>query len=260
VVVGLGVNWRGREDRRPQSPRKVWKPRGTSVWTYLHLWDLALAAAANVGMVLRLPADWLFGWSIKDGIRVLRPIEGVQMKIVPGSRTLTSAEIIHTIEETYLPYGGLIVVDTTDAHGKNIYRELRRAGYPVEDFTFNERDERRVIRKETAIENTRAVLTEGMVLLRDGAGEPRHDPDGIPLFDRDQPYGALRLPSTWTKARDQLSLLRIDDNRQTKDAAMTILMGCDVAYRNRRARTRRNTHQRFAVFAGGRVTRKVTSG
>jgi hypothetical protein len=231
-------------------PRGRFKPRGTSPYTYLHIWDLALAAAANVGHVWRLPADWRFGYVQVDGKTVFRPIEGCKEVVIPGSRTLTTAEIIHTIEETYLPYGGLIVVDTTDAHGKNVYRELRRAGYPVEAFTFNERDERRVIRKDAAVLNTRALLTEGMELERDTAGEPMHDPDGVPKFDRTKPYGVLRLPRQWTKPKDQLSILRIDDSKQTKDHAMVVLMGCDVAYRERRGRTRVHTRQRFAVFAG----------
>jgi hypothetical protein len=229
---------------------------GTSPYTYLHLWDLAIAAAENVGLVLRLPADFRFGWTtLPDGTRVLRPIEGVQMKIVPGSRTLTSAEIIHTIKEVYLPYGGRIVVDTTDAHGKSIHRTLRQDGYPVDDFTFNERDKvRGVIRKEAAIINTRKLLTEGMALRYDAKGEPEHDADGIPIFERDVPYGVLRLPRDWHKFRDQLAVLKPppDDDKQAKDAAMTVLMGCETAYRTRRGRTRENKTQRFSVFGGGR--------
>jgi hypothetical protein len=224
--------------------RGRFRARGNSPWTYLHLWDLALAAADNVGIVLRVPSDWLFS--------VERPIVGVQRVVVPGSRTLTSAEILHTIEGTYLPYGGLIVVDATDAHGKNIARELRRAGYPVEPFVFNERDQRRVIRKDAAILHTRELLTEGMALRYDAAGEPMQDADGVPVFDRSQPYGVLRLPREWTRTRDQLAVLRVDDDKQRKDEAMTILMGCDTAYRARRSRSRRATTQRFAVFAGGR--------
>ena len=224
--------------------RGRFRPRGSSPYTYLHLWDIALAVADNVGTVLRLPADCRFG--------VDNPIVGVRRTVIPGSRTLTSAEIIHTIEETYLPYGGLIVVDATDAHGKNIARELRRAGYPVEDYVFNARDERRVIRKERAIINTREILTEGMVATVDSAGRQTTDADGVPVFDRSAPYGALRLPRDWTRTRDQLSVLRIDDDRQRKDEAMTILMGCDTAYRLRRSRTRHATNQRLAVFAGAR--------
>ena len=224
--------------------RGRFRPRGNSPYYYLHLWDIAIAVADNVGTVLRLPADFRFG--------VDNPIVGVKRTVIPGSRTLTSAEIIHTIEETYLPYGGLIVVDATDAHGKNIARELRRAGYPIEEFVFNARDERRVIRKERAIINTREILTEGMVAVTDSAGQQTNDADGVPVFDRDKPYGALRLPRDWTRTRDQLSVLRIDDDKQRKDEAMTVLMGCDTAYRLRRSRTRQAPNQRLAVFAGGR--------
>lgn len=238
----------------PPVPGDGWPTRQDAVspWTYLHIWDLALAAAENVGIVVRLPAGFDFGWKALDSEVRLVPIEGVSFKVIPGSRTLTSAEIIHTIEETFLPYGGQIVLDTTDAHGKNIHRELRRAGYPVEAFTFNERDGRRVIRKESAIHNTRALLSEGMVLTRDGSGEPEHDADGVPRFDRTKPYGVLRLPHDWSKVRDQLSVLKVDDQRQQKDAAMVVLMICDVAYRSRRARTRRDTSVRLPVFAGRR--------
>ena len=212
---------------------------------YLHIWDIALAAAENVGQVWRLSSDWLFS--------VERPIEGVQMKVVPGSRTLTSAEITHTIEETYLPYGGLIVLDTTDAHGKSIYRELRKAGYPVLDFGFQERDTRRIIRKDAAIHSTRAVLTEGMEAKRDAKGEMILDPDGVPIFDRTKPYGALKLPAMWTRPRDQLAMLQVEDTKQRKDAAMVVLMGCDVAVRQRRAHHRQGSkNQRLDVFAGGR--------
>jgi hypothetical protein len=233
-------------------PRARWTQPGESPWTYLHVWDLAIAAADNIGMVFRIPKDWLFGWRDVDGERVLRAIEGVKFVEIPGSRTLTSAEIQHTIEETFLPYGGRIVLDTTDAHGKNIHRELRRAGYPVDDFTFNERDSRKVLRKDAAIHHTRLLLTEGMDLKRDTAGEITTDDEGVPIFDRSRAYGVLRLPRAWTKARDQLSILRPDDEKQRKDAAMVVLMLGDEAYRTRRGRTRQVTTQRLPVFAGGR--------
>ncbi len=225
-------------------PRGRFRPRGQSPYTYLHLWDLAIAVADNVGQVWRLPADFEFS--------VAKPIIGVKRVVIPGSRTLTSAEIIHTIEETYLPYGGLIVLDATDAHGKNIARELRKAGYPVEEFVFNERDGRRVIRKDAAIIATRELLTEGMDVLRDSAGEQMTDADGVPMFNRDTPYGAVRLPRDWTRTRDQVAVLRVDDDKQRKDEAMVVLMGCHTAYKLRRSRTRRAAPQRLAVFAGGR--------
>lgn len=240
------------DDQKEPERRARWTQPGESPWTYLHVWDLAIAAADNVGIVARIPKDWKFGWTEINGERVLRPIEGVKFVVVPGSQTLTSAEILHTIEETFLPYGGRIVLDTTDAHGKNIYRELKRAGYPADDFTFNERDRLKVLRKDAAIHHTRLLLTEGMELKRDQAGETIADANGVPLFDRIRPYGVLRLPRAWTKARDQLSILRPDDEKQRKDAAMVVLMLCSEAYRTRRGRTRQVTTQRLPVFAGRR--------
>lgn len=231
--------WRGKADGSP--------------WTYIHVWDLAIAQASNVGFVLRVPADWRFGWFDEPTGRVLRAIEGVRRVEIPGSRTLTTAEITHTIEETYLPYGGRIVLDTTDAHGKSIFRALRQAGYPVDDFTFNERDQRKVLRKDAAIENTRLLLTEGMKPVLNAMGEKVVDADGVPAFDRTVPYGVLRLPRAWVKSRDQLSILRPDDDKQTKDEAMVVLMGCDTAYRTRRGRTRQVKSQPFAVFGRGRA-------
>lgn len=237
------------DDEREKLPAQArWTQVGDSPWVYLHVWDLAIAAADNIGIVARIPRDWRFGYSTVDGVRTLRPIEGVKFVEVPGSRTLTSAEIQHTIEETFLPYGGRIVLDTTDAHGKNIYRELRRAGYPVDDFTFNERDLRRVIRKDAAIHHTRLLLSEGMDQKRDKTGTILIDPSGVPIFDRDVEYGVLRLPRSWTKARDQLSILKPDDEKQRKDAAMVVLMLCSEAYRHRRARTRVNKTQGLTVF------------
>lgn len=249
IGAAAGTDYRTDRGRLEDTPatqriRGRFKSRGESPYTYLHLWDLAIAQADNVGQVWRLPADFEFS--------VDRPIIGVKRVVIPGSRTLTSAEIIHTIEETYLPYGGLIVLDTTDAHGKNIARELKRAGYPIEEFVFNERDQRRVIRKDAAILLTREVLTEGMAVTLDSAGEQTKDADGVPVFDRTKPYGALRLPRDWARTRDQLSVLKIEDGKQRKDEAMVVLMGCHTAYRARRSRTRRSTPQRFAVFAGGR--------
>lgn len=236
------------EDDAPRPVRGKWMPNGDSAWTYMHIWDLALAAAANVGYVIRAPADWRFGWVDKDGARLLVPLVGVKRVEIPGSRTLTSAEIVHTIEETFLPYGGRIVLDTTDAHGKNIHRELRRAGYPVDEFTFNSRDQRNMLLKDAALESARAIMTEGMSLVRDSAGEPKHDADGVPVYDRETPFGVLRLPRDWQKGRDQLSILRIDDDKQTKDEAMVVLMACHTALRARRARTRQATSQRLVVF------------
>lgn len=230
-----------------------WTAPGESPWTYIHVWDLAIAAADNIGIVFRIPRDWSFGYAGAGEDRKFVPIEGVRFVEVPGSRTLTSAEITHTIEETFLPYGGRIVLDTTDAHGKNIYRELRRAGYPVDDFTFNERDSRKVLKKDAAIHHTRLLLTEGMDLKRDKAGEITTDDEGVPIFDRSQSYGVLRLPRSWNKVRDQLAILRPDDDKQRKDAAMVVLMGCSTAYRTRRGRTRLVSTQRLPVFAGRRA-------
>ena len=237
----------GRRQEGDDDPiiRSRWTQPGESPWTYLHVWDLAIAADDNIGIVARIPKDWRFS--------IDRPIEGVKFVEVPGSRTLTSAEIQHTIEETFLPYGGRIVLDTTDAHGKNIYRELRRAGYPVDDFTFNERDSHKVLRKDAAIHHTRLLLTEGMDLKRDKAGEITSDAEGVAILDRSRPYGVLHLPRAWTKARDQLSILRPDDEKQRKDAAMVVLMLCSTAYRTRRGRTRQVTTQRLPMFAGRRT-------
>lgn len=248
-------------DEEPASSRGKFLPRiAGSPFTYLHLWDLAIAAAENVGIVFRLPADWDFGWKVKDGARILVPIEGVKLVIIPGSRTLTDDEIIHSIEETFLPYGGLIVVDSTDAHGKNVHRKLRRAGYPTEGFGFNDRDSRGVIRKEAAIGQMRDLLTEGMSFQRDPTGEIRFDPDGAPIYDREVPYGVIRMPVAWQKVSDQLATLKVDNSRQTKDAAMAALMGGSVAYRTRRARTRRAPTSRFAMFAGARRYGDATNG
>ena len=221
-------------------PNDGWRKSSLpSRWDYIHLWDLAIAAADNIGTVLRAPADWHFS--------VDRPLVGVQMKRIPGSRTLTDDEIIHTIEETFLPYGGKIVVDTTDAHGKNIHRTLRAAGYPVEDFTFNERlgvkgrplsSLQNVTLKDRAIKALRALLSEGLTFRTDRAGEPIYDENEIAKLDFSKPFGALRLPAAWTLHRDQLAILRPDDARQRKDAAMTLLMGAFVADRMRKAHGR----------------------
>ena len=211
-----------------------------SDWTYLHIWDIAIAAADNIGHVWRIPRDWRFS--------VLRPIVGVRRVEVPGSRTLTSAEIVHTIEETYLPYGGRIVVDATDAHGKNIARELRKAGYPVEDFIFNDRNALHITRKAEAIYQARALMAEGLVQKRDGHGKPVVDTDGVPVLEAAGPYGVLRLPADWHKARDQLSVLREDDRQQKKDEAMVVLMGSNVAYRTRKAKSGRIDSRPFRVF------------
>lgn len=244
---------RYRDDVEEVATRGRWRPLGQSPWTYWHIWDIALAAAANVGYVIRAPADMNFGWFEENGVRRLVPIVGVKRVEIPGSRTLTSAEITHTIEETFLPYGGRIVLDTTDAHGKNIYRELRKAGYPVDDFTFNERlKPEGMIRKDKAIHHTRLLLTEGRKLLYDAKGEEIKDADGVSRHDPDVPFGVLRLPTAWQKGRDQLSILRPDDDKQTKDEAMVVLMTCDTAYRARRARTRQVKQQRLVVFGGGR--------
>ena len=235
------------------------KQEVVSPWVYLHLWDLAIAAAENVGITLRLPSNWL--------VSAATPAIGVKLTIIPGSRTLTSAEIIHTIEETFLPYGGRIVCDTTDAHGINIYRELRKAGYPVEDFTFNERVGGRIksrssairgpdlsmIRKDRAINAALKLLGDGLGFELNKVGRPILDADAVAKLDLSKPFGALRLPASWQKVRDQLALLRPDNERQRKDAAMAFLMGADVIDRRRLNSVKPAVAKpgSFAVFAGG---------
>ena len=225
---------------RFQPPERAEPPR----YTYLHTWDLAMSEADNAGFVFRVPADWKF--SAKD------PITGVECKIIPGSRTLTDEELIYSIESMYLPYGGRIVVDATDAHGKNVYRQLRRNGFRCEAWVANERDRRGVRRKDEDIRNARALFAEGMVFLRDKAGEMIYDEEGVPRFDRDQPFGCVQLPASWTMAHDQLSVLREDDARQRKDAAMSVIQGLGTLFRIRRAKSHQDKPVRFDVFTGGR--------
>jgi hypothetical protein len=123
-------------------------------------------------------------------------------------------------------------------------------GIPCEGWVANERDRRGVRRKDESIRNARAILTEGMVFLRDKKGEIELDPDGVPRFDPAKPFGALRLPAAWTIVGDQLSILREEDERQRKDAAMAVIQGLDFLYRIRRARTHQDTPIRFSVFSG----------
>lgn len=238
---------RSADPSAPEEPvRGRYQDSMASPWFYIHAWDLAIAAADNVGLIFRLPRDYLFG--------VGKPLVGVKRIVIPGSRTLTPQEIDTTIEMTYLLYGGQIVLDTTDAHGKGHARTLKGKGYPVESFTFNERDAvRKVIRKEAAILNTVELLTEGMPLLRGADGQITTDPDGVPMLDGDaNDCGAVRVPKEWVRTKDQLSVLKIIDDKQRKDEAMAFLMGCDTAYRLRRGRTRGTTNQRAAWFSGGR--------
>jgi hypothetical protein len=220
-------------------------------WTYLHVWDLAIASADNVGMTLRVPFDWRFS--------VENPLVGVSIKVIPGSHTLIDDEIEFAIEEAFLPYGGVIYVDTTDAHGINIYRTLRQRGLPIHEFDFKDRDPKSIVtRKSKGIKAMRAIFAEGIDPQRDAEGLPIHDTDGILAHDRGKPYGSLRLPAKgdWTKPKDQLSILLPPpgDDRQKKDAAMVVLMACEIAYRERRGKTREHTIQK-ARFTARRATR-----
>jgi len=232
-----------------QAPDKTTGEGGIAKWTYLHVWDLAIAAADNVGMTIRVPFDWRF--SVAD------PLVGVSLKIIPGSRTLIDVDIEFAIEETFLPYGGVIYVDTTDAHGIGIYRTLRRKGLPIHEFDFKAQD-RHVTRKAEGIKAVRAIFAEGIVPENDASGEPVHDIDGIVAHDLGTPYGSMKLPAKWAKPKDQLAILRPPplDERQVKDAAMTVLMACEIAWRERRSRTRTHTIQRARFFAR-RSTRTV---
>jgi hypothetical protein len=213
-----------------------------SPWTYLHLWDLAIAAADNIGIVLRAPKNWDFDLE--------NPLVGCRLVVVPGSRTLTDAEIVHTIEETFLPYGGQIVVDATDAHGKNIHRELRSAGYPVEGFDFHARvPPRSMLRKDRGILRLRAIMADGLELEYGAEGELVMDEDEVATLDLSMPFGAISLPREWKKVRDQVSLLRKDDKKQKKDAVMSLVQGGDIAYGRRNSARRPTKAEPFVVFA-----------
>jgi hypothetical protein len=216
---------------------------GLDRWTYLHVWDLAIAAADNVGMVVRIPFDWRFS--------VESPLTGVMIKVIPGSRTLVDAEIEYAITETFLPYGGVIYVDATDSHGMGVYRNLRRAGLPIHPFDFKEQEGNRITRKAKGLAALRAIFSEGIDPERDEAGERVRDSDGLVAFDLGKRYGSMRLPSTWSLVKDQLAVLKPppEDLKQKKDAAMTALMAAEVAFRERRGRTRSHTLQRAGFFA-----------
>ncbi|MCU0250227.1 MAG: hypothetical protein MUE61_08470 [Vicinamibacterales bacterium] len=217
-----------------QAPDKSLGEGGADRWRYLHAWDVAIASADNVGIVARIPADWKFSSE--------KPIVGVSLKIIPGSRTLVDDEIEFAIEETWLPYGGDIYIDTTDAHGKNIYRSLRRRNIPVHQFDFKELDALGVTRKSRGLQAMRKLLSEGIDRERDAAGEVVHDSVGMAAYDLGKPYGSLKFPASWDKPKDQLATLRPppEDSKQVKDAAMAVLMLCEIAERERRGATRRH--------------------
>lgn len=225
---------------------------GNPLYLYVHTWDLALADADNAGITWRVPADWKFD--------VDHPIVGVRIQMVPGSRTLTPEEIKQTIRETWLGYGGTpehsVVLDTTDANGIGISRELRSAGLPIIAFDFHGRDTRGVINKSRAIRDAQALLTEGLTMQRDGAGNPLRDAnDVVVVTPGTGSYGALRCPDAgaWKKLKDQGAVLRPDDDKQRKDAAMSFLMLCWLATRRRKARKADGAHGRLSIFAGGRA-------
>ncbi|NJD28871.1 MAG: hypothetical protein FIA92_11315, partial [Chloroflexi bacterium] len=216
-----------------QAPDKTTAEGGVPKWQYLHLWDLAISAADNVGMVLRVPWGWRFSPA--------NPVVGVSIKVIPGSRTLIDAEIEFAIEETWLPYGGDIYIDTTDAHGKNVYRTLRQRGLPVHQFDFKELDHAKVTRKSRGLRAIRKLFAEGIAPQRDGAGEAIHDDLGLIAYDQGKPYGCMKFPLAWHKPKDQLSVLKPppEDDKQQKDAAMVVLMGAQVCEQERRSVTRR---------------------
>jgi hypothetical protein len=194
---------------------------GKSPWFYLHTWDMAIAEADNVGSIWRFPKDHTFSPA--------NPIVGVHAKFLPGSRTLTDDEILLTIEEAYLPYGGLIYIDTTDAFGKNVARKLRLKGYPARDFDYHDTDPHGDTWKEA-----------GEVALKSLLGEAG---DG-------DAYGCIWIPEGWSKHYDQLSVLKPppDDRKQRKDAAMTVMMMAFVA---NRLRPRTASKPGRLVFYGG---------
>jgi hypothetical protein len=233
---------------RRQGPVRVLGADGRSPFVYLHAWDIALSDAENVGLTFRVPRSWKF--SVAD------PLLGVALEVIPGSRTLTPDEIRLSIESAFRLYGedGVIVLDTTEGNGMGIYRELRLAGLPVVSFTFNERDTRGVIKKDAALRLAHRLLTEGMVERRDKLGALVLDTDRVPTLESppDGQYGVVRMPRAWLKVHDQLAVLRADDRKQKKDAAMAFLMACYVAERRRKAARAAPTGH-FAMFAGGRT-------
>jgi hypothetical protein len=236
---------------RWQPPDKTVDEHGKPIWQYVHVWDLAISNADNVGIVARAPADWQISAS--------RPAVGVAMKVIPGSRTLIDREIVHAIEETYLPYGGIIVVDETDAHGKNVMRELRRAGYPVTGFDFHDRTTEGITFKARALKAVKEVLSDGLRAVRSAEGEFIDDSLGVPTLDRDNSFGSLRLPLEWALVRDQLSIVKPppDDEKQKKDAAMVVYMLCDLLWRRKRAGVAVKV-ARFPINAGRSYADKRT--
>ena len=214
---------------RWQEPDKRTDENGKRVWEYVHAWDLAISQADNVGIVVRVPADWQ--------ISPRAPAVGVSMKVIPGSRTLIDREIVHAIEETYLPYGGTIIVDSTDAHGKNVVRELRRAGYPVTAFDFHDRTTETITYKARGLRSLKGLLSDGLTALRGAEGEFVDDAQGVPTLSRDQPFGAILFPADWHLLKDQLSIVKPppEDEKQKKDAAMTVYMLADLLWRRRRS-------------------------
>lgn len=228
---------------RWQAPDKIVDANGHPLFSYVHAWDLAIASADNVGIVMKVPADWQVSPQV--------PALGVSMKVLPGSRTLIDREIVHLIEETYLPYGGVIILDTTDAHGKNVLRELRRAGYPAVAFDFHDRTPTGFTFKARALKALKELLSDGLRVMQDDEGEVEHDAQGVQVLDLSTEFGALRFPLDWSLVRDQLSIVKPppEDEKQRKDAAMVVYMLADYLFRRRRSGISA-TVAPFHVYAG----------
>ena len=227
-------------------------------WRLVQAFDHAITGDRNVVTTMAVQ------WPILDPEELIQwPAQLIDIEEMKSSRVLTPAEQVAFAVRAYRRHGSLAetvwLTDATGEGGIMVHRQLRGVGVPSREFNFTARVSKTDRRTKKAHGRTgmRRLFALGITVDDDGIIVI---PEGVPL-ERLQ-FGGLRIPfpdpsdgPVWRRLWRQLAILRADDEKQSQDHAMTVLMIAGWLYpfieRSNKTRSRK------VNVLGKRVSRAV---
>lgn len=144
------------------------------------------------------------------------PIIGVEEVVLRSSRSLATPEIVKFALQGFERYHWkVLVVDATAEGGQLVARDLKRMGLPVYPMVYNAKiSDSLPPNKDLALQYLQRMISLGMNVTIDENGYVEFGPKPA------GPFGGLRLPAAWKKARRQLTTLKRFDAKLEQDRAM----------------------------------------
>lgn len=156
-------------------------------------------------------------------------IEGLALAVQRSSSSMTPDHMERFVDRVYKRYDPLVeVVDATGEGGQMMYRSLRAMGHRVRPCNYTER---LVGQKVGNKEYGQSALAKmfGFGLVNDDGELGWEGLVDLPEPREGVPYGMFRFPRAgagYLRLERQLRTLKVDDDKQQQDEAMTLVQLC----------------------------------